>query len=105
MGERKIFPINEGILVQLRQLLVLKCYSPSTIKTYTNEVGAFLQTLGSHPAEEFTTQRLKDYLQYCSETLKLSENTLHSRMNALKFLYEQLWKKEKLFWDIPRPKS
>lgn len=105
MEGRKIFPINEGVLVQLRQLLVLKGYSPSTIKTYTNEVRAFLLTIGSHPAEGFTTQRLKDYLQYCSETLKLSENTLHSRMNALKFLYEQLWKKEKLFWDIPRPKK
>jgi site-specific recombinase XerD len=37
--------------------------------------------------------------------LKLSENTLHSRINALKFYYEQVLKREKFFWDIPRPKK
>ena len=50
-------------------------------------------------------QRIKDYLQYCHEKLKLSENTLHSRMNALKFYYEQVLKREKFFWEIPRPKK
>jgi site-specific recombinase XerD len=48
---------------------------------------------------------MKDYLQYCFVTLHLSEATLHSRMNALKFYYEQLLGKEKFFWEIPRPKK
>jgi integrase/recombinase XerD len=30
---------------------------------------------------------------------------LHSRLNALKFYYEQVLKNEKLFWEIPRPKK
>jgi len=44
-------------------------------------------------------------MQYCHTTLKLSENTLHSRINALKFYYEQVLHKEKFFWEIPRPKK
>jgi len=52
-----------------------------------------------------SVQRIKDYLQYCFVTLKLSENTLHSRINALKFYYEQVLKREKFFWEIPRPKK
>jgi site-specific recombinase XerD len=100
-----IYPVNEHVLPKLEQYLKLKGYSSSTIRTYLNEVGTFLRTIKQHKADNFTTQRLKDYLQYCLEKLKLTEHTLHSRMNALKFYYEQVLKKEKFFWDIPRPKK
>jgi integrase/recombinase XerD len=97
--------VNKHVLPAMKQHLVLKGYSPSTIKTYMNEMGIFLKAIKQHPADEFTAARLKDYLQYCYEVLKLTENTLHSRMNALKFYYEQVLKKEKFFWEIPRPKK
>jgi len=64
-----------------------------------------LTTLGAHTADGLTTQRIKDYLQYCHTTLGLTENTIHSRMNALKFYYEQVLHREKFFWEIPRPKK
>lgn len=64
------------------QQLQLKAYSPNTIRTYRNEFMIFLQTLKNTNAESLTMQRLKDYLQYCHATLKLSEHTIHSRMNA-----------------------
>jgi len=35
----------------------------------------------------------------------LSENTLHSKINALKFYYEQVLGRDKFFWSIPRPKK
>ncbi len=101
----KIAPCNAQVIKEMRQHLHLKGYSPSTIKTYLGEVAAFLQTIKDHKAEDFSTQRIKDYLQYCFTTLKLSENTVHSRMNALKFYYEQVLGKEKFFWEIPRAKK
>ncbi len=85
--------------------LALKAYSQSTIKTYTNEFIQFLNLIKDKPAKDFSVSRLKDYFQYCYVTLKLSENTLHSRINSLKFYYEQVLKREKFFWDIPRPKK
>ena len=100
-----VHAINKQVLPALQQHLQLKAYSPSTIKTYMNEVQQFLQLIKGNKADAFTTQRLKDYLQYCYTALKLSENTLHSRINALKFYFEQVLKKEKLFWEIPRPKK
>jgi integrase/recombinase XerD len=100
-----IHAVNKHILPNMRQALVLKAYSPSTIKTYLNETGIFLRTIQHHAADSFTTRRVKDYLQFCAEKLDLSENTLHSRMNALKFYYEQVLKKDKFFFDIPRPKK
>ncbi|MEO8412969.1 MAG: tyrosine-type recombinase/integrase, partial [Ginsengibacter sp.] len=101
----KLSTENNEALQKFKQQLVLKSYSSSTIKTYTNEFMQFLQTIGKVPAHEFTTARIKDYMQYCFEKLKLSENTLHSKINALKFYYEQVLKKEKFFWEIPRPKK
>ena len=96
---------NKEALQQFHQQLILKGYSVSTIRTYSNEFVQFLNTINKIPAGTFNTARIKDYLQYCFEKLKLSENTLHSRINALKFYYEQVLKKEKFFWEIPRPKK
>ena len=96
---------NKEALQKFKQQLILKSYSPSTIRTYTNEFVQFLNTIKEKPANEFTTARIKDYMQYCSDKLKLSENTLHSKINALKFYYEQVLHHEKFFWEIPRPKK
>jgi integrase/recombinase XerD len=99
------YKVNQQVLPAMKQQLVLKAYSPSTITTYINEMGVFLATIKNTAADSFTAERLKDYLQYCFATLHLSENTIHSRMNALKFYYEQVLGREKLFWEIPRPKK
>lgn len=101
----KIYDANKHVLPDMKQMLILKAYSPSTIRTYLNEMGAFLQTLKKTAADSLNTKRLKDYLQYCFEKLNLSENTLHSRINALKFYYEQVLRQERFFWEIPRPKK
>ena len=96
---------NNEALKKFNQQLILKGYSPSTIRTYTNEFVQFLAAIHNVRADKFTAARIKDYLQYCYEKLKLKENTLHSRMNALKFYFEQVLNKEKFFWEIPRPKK
>ena len=96
---------NADALSKFNQTLVLKGYSLSTIRTYVGELSVFLQTLGNTTAESLALERIKDYLFYCHTTLKLSEHTIHSRMNAMKFYYEQVLGREKFFWEIPRPKK
>lgn len=96
---------NKEALQQFTRQLNLKAYSPSTIRTYTNEFIQFLNTVKEIPSADFSVSRLKDYFQYCFTTLHLSENTLHSRINAMKFYYEQVLGREKFFWEIPRPKK
>ncbi len=104
-GITAIAPVNQHVLPAVRQQLVLKAYSSSTIRTYCNEVAQFLQVIHGHAADGFSTERVRNYLHYCFTVLKLSENTLHSRINALKFYYEQVLKKDKFFYEIPRPKK
>lgn len=100
-----IYPVNAHVLPAMKQRLTLKAYSSSTIKTYLNEMGQLLQTIGKMPADTLTPEHLKRYLVYCFEKLELTENTIHSRINALKFYYEQVLGREKFFWEIPRPKK
>jgi integrase/recombinase XerD len=87
------------------QHLQLHGRQTSTIITYRTEFLSFLITLKKHKADEFTTDRIKDYLQYCYTTLKASEHSLHSKINALKYYYEKVLNREKFFWDIPRAKK
>jgi site-specific recombinase XerD len=96
---------NKEALQQFKRQLFLKAYSQSTIRTYENEFRQFLQAIKNTPADHFSVSRLKDYFHYCYSALHLSENTLHSRINALKFYYEQVLGREKFFWEIPRPKK
>ena len=101
----RIHPVNAHVLPAMQLRLKLKAYSTSTIKTYLNEMSQLLQIINTISADELTPEHLKKYLVYCYDNLKLSENTLHSRINAMKFYYEQVLHREKFFWDIPRPKK
>lgn len=103
--KERISPVNAHILPAMQQHLKLKAYSPSTIRTYLNEMSQMLNLLNDIPADQLRAEHLKRYLVFCFEKLQLKENTLHSRMNALKFYYEQVLRREKLFWEIPRPKK
>jgi site-specific recombinase XerD len=102
---QNIKDINAHVLPAMEQHLKLKAYSPSTIKTYLGEMVQLLSLLNTIPADNLKPEHLKRYLLHCYEKLKLTENTLHSRINAMKFYYEQVLGREKFFWEIPRPKK
>ncbi len=102
------YPVSNEHAAEMKkfvQKLSLKMYSASTVRTYSNELMQFLKTLGKVQAPTVSTDKLKDYFQYCHDKPGLSEATLHSRINALKFYYEQVLGREKFFWDISRPKK
>lgn len=102
-----VYNISYENLVSLKQAidkLVLKGYSNSTIKTYRAELMIFFQVLGKHRAASLDTDDVKRWLLKCLNQ-GLTENTMHSRINALKYYYEQVLGKEKFFFDIPRPKK
>jgi site-specific recombinase XerD len=100
-----IHPINQPALYTFIETLELKAYSQSTITTYRNEFAQLLYALKDKPVQDLDTARLRSYFLYCLKTLDLSENTLHSRINAVKFFFEQVLHREKFFFEIPRPKK
>jgi site-specific recombinase XerD len=100
----KLSESNQRALLELVRILQLKAYSISTIRTYTTEFRIFLNMLNDRDAKSLNPEEVKRYLHYCVVKLGLSENTMHSRINALKFYYEQVLKRDKFFFEIPRPK-
>jgi len=101
----RISDINRHVIPNMFAHLKLKAYSTSTIRTYLGEMKQLLGMLKDIPADDLQTEHIKRYLLFCFEKLHLTENTLHSRINALKYYYEQVLGREKFFWEIPRPKK
>ena len=101
----KLSKENLEALYRFVEQLKLKAYSPSTLKTYRNEFLQLLQLLKNKPVFTLTQDELRRYMVYAIEKQGIKENTAHSRLNALKFYFEQVLRKEKFFWEIPRPKK
>jgi site-specific recombinase XerD len=97
--------VNKPAMQRYIDELKLKGYSPNTIKTYTFEFMQLLKILKDYPVETLSPEKLRSYFLYCINELKLSENMIHSRMNAVKFYFEKVLHREKFFMEIPRPKK
>lgn len=101
----KIHPQNLPAFQKCQDQLILKGFSQNTIRVYAIEFAQLLYLLKDFPVEELTKERLQSYFLYCHKELQLSENQIHSRMNATKFYFEKVLHRDKMFFDIPRPKK
>lgn len=97
--------VNKPALKELVTQLTLEGYSKSTIKTYSQEFLQLLKILKTHEVNSLSAEKQRSYFLYCHQKLRLSENLIHSRMNAIKFYFEKVLKKDKIFLDVPRPKK
>ena len=96
---------NRSAYRDMHEQLLLKKYSPSTVKQYLGEFNHLLRLLKSFPVDKMTPKRLKDYFLYCAEKENNSERSLNGKINAIKFYFEQVRHQPKMFFDIPRPKK
>src|SRR5690606_20619224 len=103
--KRQISEVNRKAFDDFINQLKLKAYSQNTIRTYATEFAHLLKILKNYPVDDLSEQRLKDYFLYCIKKEKIRENHLNSRINAVKFYFEQVLHKPKMFFDIPRPKK
>jgi len=90
---------------QMSNQLALKAYSANTQRIYLAEFAHLLVLLNNYPVHELTTQRIQDYLLYCVQKLQMKERKMNGKINALKFYFEQVLFKPKVFYHIPRPKK
>lgn len=100
----KIDPNNLEAFQHYQNQLILKGFSQNTRRVYTSEFAQLLYIIKSTPIEKLTKEKLQSYFLYCHKDLHISENQMHSRMNAVKFYFEKVLHQDKMFFDIPRPK-
>lgn len=100
-----IAAINQPAMQRYVETLQLKAYGANTVRTYRNEFAQLLCAIKDLNVDTLNPERLRSYFLYCVNELKISENTIHSRMNAVKFYFEKVLHREAFFIDIPRPKK
>ena len=96
---------NKQAYLDMHEQLQLKGYSDNTIRLYLAEFAHLLKLLHDYPAENLNSKRLKDYLLYCLKVEQMKERKLNGKINAIKFYFEQVLHRPKMFFDIPRPKK
>ncbi|WP_299129219.1 tyrosine-type recombinase/integrase [uncultured Winogradskyella sp.] len=101
----KIHLVNRQAFLNLNEQLSLKGYSPSTKRIYIAEFMHLLDLLDDYDVKDLSPKRLKDYFLYCIKIEKMSERKLNGKINAIKFYFEQVLNRPKMFFDIPRPKK
>lgn len=101
----KIHPVNLPAFLKFQDHIILKGFSHNTMRVYSLEFAQLLYILKDFPVQDFTREKLQSYFLYCHKELQVSENQIHSRMNAVKFYFEKVLHQDKIFFDIPRPKK
>lgn len=96
---------NLNELEKMVNMLKLKAYSVNTLELYKSELLVLARLLGPVPVYSLTPAHIKSYLLWLLEKKKYSEMKVHTTINALKFYYEQVLFKPKMFFEIPRPKK
>lgn len=103
--QRSIHPVNQQAYDNMVEQLELKAYSPSTKRMYLAEFMHLLTLLKSKPVNDLNSDRLKDYFLYCVQELQMKERKMNGKINAIKFYYEKVAQRPKMFFNIPRPKK
>lgn len=99
-----ITPIQKEIAEKYLATLERKRYSESTIKTYFQYFVEFTKYFFSYDINEITPQEINDYILELIETRNISTSQQNQRINAIKFYFEKVLGKEKLYFEIERPR-
>jgi integrase/recombinase XerD len=86
-------------------VLDIKHYSDSTKKTYTNYFGDFIRNFHDRVLEDISVSEINQYILKLIREQHMSPSQQNQRINAIKFYYEKVLGREKLYIGIERPRS
>ena len=86
------------------QKLILKNYSPNTIKTYMHMFKQFLIYMHPMPLHQVTTAHIMHYHKELVTIHKVSSSYQNQSINAIKFYIEKVLNLPKITYDFCRPR-
>lgn len=95
-------PAHHAAIEAYIGLMKLKNYSEATITTYRHWFIIFLCHFPKHKPSTITKHEVMGFLLACRNSEKWSAAIQNQLINAVKFFYEQLLKRPKEFYDLPR---
>lgn len=106
--ENKKDEIAESIesieVLKLVEQLMIKRYSPTTIKNYRNYFQLFCSFFVDKSIKEITDDEVKYFILHQVEKRKWSETAQNTCISAIKFYYENVLHHERKYYDF-RPKK
>lgn len=87
------------------QELRIRNYSPKTIKSYTSSLKAFIHFIAPKHPRDLSNQDIRSHLSRMLETGHWSAPSISQLINALRFLYVELYHRPLEIGEIPRPKK
>ena len=100
---------NEQIrekLVGVYNKIKLKGYSENTCKNYLLHLKEFFRIIHKkYEIDSVTPAIIEKYLLWRLSTKPSSESDINSHINSIKFYYEQVLGKERMLFELPRPKK
>ncbi len=101
-SEKKITEIKlpDGYLEKLERLR----YSDSTVRTYTKYFKEFQAAYSGEKIGDLGADDINSYLTNLMSNQKMSASQQNQRINAIKFYYEKVLGRERMYWQIDRPK-
>ncbi len=87
------------------ETLKLKNYSVPTIKTYKQHFNRFLRYFKGIEPEKISSNQIREFILYLVRERKYSVSSQHNAINAIKFYYNEILKREIDDYYLPRPKK
>ena len=100
--ETSLNAYQEKALDSYQDLLKLKHYSYSTIKSYRNSLIRFFNFYPHSKPSQITKDEIMFYLLCYNEKHKPTSSTLNVMTSSIKFFYEGVLKRDKEFYEFPR---
>jgi len=93
--------LPDGYLEKLER----KRYSEQTIRTYTGYFNDFAVYFTGRNLEDITVEEINQYILGLIRDKGISHSQQNQRINAIKFYYEKVLGREKLYFEVERPRK
>jgi site-specific recombinase XerD len=94
-----------GLFETVQREMRLRNYSQKTIKSYTSCIRSLVQHFKPRHPRELTNEDLRSYLILLIGKEQYASSTINQVINALRFLYVDLYGGQMQLGDLPRPRK
>ena len=98
-------PLISSELESVRRELRIRNYSPKTIKAYRSCIRLFVDFFAPRHPRELSSDDIRRYILHQIDEKKLSAGTVSQTLNALRFLYGEIYKRPFELGGIKHPKK
>ena len=88
----------------LEKLIQIR-YSQNTIKTYVTYMRSFREEFSERELDSITSQEINKYILKLIRTRGISVSQQNQRINAIKFYYEKVLGRKRMYYNVNRPKK